>query len=113
MSKSTTVKATAPVIRKWAEDNGLIKPGQRGRLGTDVIKAWNASHSRSQRYPLTYERKPAPTVKVTAKAPGKAPVTRKVNLMDVRSRAAKAGVFTSTRGRIPQDVLQRAVLGEF
>lgn len=112
MSKKST-PITATVVRKWAEDEGLIPAGQRGRLGTDVIKAWNARVSRGQRYPLTYERKPAPTVKVTAKAPGKAPVTRKVNLMDVRQRAAKAGVFSGTRGRIPQDVLQRAVLGEF
>lgn len=113
MAKSTkVVPSTAPEVRAWAEAEGLIEPGQRGRLGSDIIKGYNKTVSRGRRYPLTYDRAPKPTVKVTAHN-GKVPVTRSVNLMDVRQRAAKAGVFHGTRGRLPKSVLQDAVLGKF
>lgn len=110
MSKSTATTAT--VVRQWAESEGLIGKGQRGRLGTDVIKAFNATVSRSKRYPLTYERKPAPTVKHTAKAQGRPPVTKAVNFADVRKRAQSAGVDVGARGRLPRNVLDMAVLGQ-
>ena len=103
---------TATVVRSWAEGQGLIGSGQRGRLGTEVVKAYNKAHPRNK-YVITYTKAEAPKVKVTAKAPGKAPVTRKVVVSEVRAAARKAGVEVPSRGRLPQSILTRHVLGEF
>lgn len=113
MSKHTKVTpASAREVREWAESQNLIGTGQRGRLGSDVIKAFNKTVSRGKRYPLTYEKAPAPTVKHTAKVQGRPPVTKSVNLAEVRSRALAKGVTVGARGRLPKSVLDAAVLGQ-
>lgn len=113
MSKHTKVTpATAREVRQWAEAEGLIGKGQRGRLGSEVIKAFNKSVTRGRRYPLTYEKAPAPTVKHTAKVQGRPPVTKSVNLAEVRERALAKGVTVGARGRLPKAVLDAAVLGQ-
>lgn len=104
---------TATTVREWAVQNGFPNvAGQRGRLGTEVVAAFNRKHPRNK-YVITYTKAEAPKVKVTAKAPGKAPVTRKVVVSEVRAAARKAGVEVPSRGRLPQSILTRHVLGEF
>lgn len=103
--------ATATEVRTWAEENGLIGEGQRGRLGHSVITQFNKAH-RSSKYVFNYGSGPAPKVaKVTAKADGRPPITRTVNLMEVRAAARAAGHDVGNHGRLTQDVLQSFVLG--
>src|SRR6478609_2989782 len=79
MSKRTpkpTVQAT--VVRQWAEENKVIKSGQRGRLGTSVIDAYNKANPKAK-YPVTYRPQAEAKIKhtVTVERNGrKVPVTR-------------------------------------
>lgn len=91
MAKSTPAAVT---VRKWAEENGHVKAGQRGRLGTAAIDAWNAAHPK-EKYPVTYRPAAEPSIKhtVTVERNGrKVPVTRALPKSQVRALAAEAGL---------------------
>lgn len=108
MSAPTKVRVSASPaqVREWAEDQGLIKAGQRGRLGAPVIKAYNKANAVKHT-----ETAFVPTIKHTAK-PEKGPkVTRTVNVALVRKAAKEAGVFAGERGTLPTSVLDAYVLG--
>lgn len=106
MSKSTKKPAvTAPEVRAWAEEQGLIPAGQRGRLGTDVATAWNKANPR-RKYVLTYSRKAEPVIKHTVKVKGKPPVTRTLPQSKVRALAVEAGF--GARGKFSPAALDAA-----
>ena len=93
-----TAKQTPPTthdVREWAEANKVIKPGQRGRFGTDVVAAYNKAHPRNK-YVITYSKRAEPTIKVTGRKPnrkgGTTPVTRTLPVSVVRSVAQSGGV---------------------
>lgn len=91
MAKNTPQAVT---VRQWAVEHDLIKAGQRGRLGTSVIDAWNAANPKNK-YPVTYRPQPEPSVKhtVTVERNGrKVPVTRSLPVSRVRSEAQAAGL---------------------
>lgn len=103
--KNAAAPVTAPEVRAWAVAQGLIKAGQRGRLGTDVATAWNKANPR-RKYVLTYSRKPEPVIKHTVKVKGKPPVTRTLTVTEVRNRAVAAGF--GKRGILPKAALDAA-----
>lgn len=91
MSKNTP---SAVTVRQWAESNGKIEKGQRGRLGTSVIDAYNAENPKAK-YPVTYRPAKESTIKhtVTVERNGKKiPVTRALPKSQVRALAAAAGL---------------------
>ena len=93
-SKNKDNTATAPTareVREWAEGKGLIPPGQRGRLGTHVVDAFNKGKRGNKRYTINYTRKPEPTVKHTVKREGKPPVTKTLPVSQVRALAVETG----------------------
>lgn len=100
------VSASPTQVRVWAIDNGLILAGQRGRLGAEVIKFYNAAHALKHT-----EHTFVKTVKVSAKPAKGRTVTRTVNVSQVRAAARAAGVEVGARGRLPKSVLDAAVLG--
>lgn len=107
MAASIRVSASPAQVRKWAEDNGLIKEGQRGRLGESVKKAYNKSNG------VKYvEGAHVKTVKHTAKPEKGRKVTRTVNVALVRKAAVEAGLFDGKRGTLPTSVLDAYVLGQ-
>lgn len=108
MAASNTVRVSASpkAVRQWAESQGLIKAGQRGRLGAPVIKAYNKAH------PVKHsEAGYLPTVKHTAKPAKGRKVTKTINVTQVREAALKAGVKVGARGTLPTAVLDAYVLG--
>jgi len=111
MSKRTpkpTVQAT--VVRQWAEENKVIKSGQRGRLGTSVIDAYNKANPKAK-YPVTYRPQAEAKIKhtVTVERNGrKVPVTRSLPKSEVRSLAKAAGF--GERGILPKAALDAAFL---
>ena len=114
MSASIRVSASPAQVRKWAESNvnpktgnPWIKPGQRGRLGAPVIKAYNAANGVKHT-----ESEYVPTIKHTAKPEKGRKVTRTVNVARVRAAAKYAGVFDKERGTLPKSVLDAYVLGD-
>lgn len=36
---------TTPVVRAWAIENGLLRPGKRGRIGAAVVEAYAQHHT--------------------------------------------------------------------
>lgn len=108
MAASNTVRVSASPaqVRAWAESQGLIKAGQRGRLGAPVIKAYNKSHAVKHT-----ENGYLPTVKHTAKPAKGRKVTKTINVTQVREAAQKAGVKVGSRGTLPTAVLDAYVLG--
>jgi hypothetical protein len=107
MSASNTVRVSASPsqVRAWAEAEGLIKAGQRGRLGAPVIKAYNAKHGVKHT-----ESKYAKTVKVTAKPAKGRKVTRTVLIPEVRAWASDNGFKVGPRGTLSAEVLSAYVL---
>lgn len=108
MAASNTVRVSASPaqVREWAEKQGLIKAGQRGRLGAPVIKAYNKAH------PVKHtEAKYLPTVKHTVKPPKGRKIERTLVTNEVRKAAVKAGVKVGARGTLPTAVLDAYVLG--
>lgn len=111
MSNSIRVSASPSVVRAWAESVGAIATNadgghQRGRLGADVISAYNAKHGLK-----AVEAAFVKTVKVSAKPAKGRTVTRTVSIPQVRAAARAAGVTVGARGRVPQSVLSAYVLG--
>lgn len=108
MSNATSVRVSASpqVVRAWAESVDAISKGQRGRLGADVISAYNAKHGLK-----AVEASFVKTVRVTAKPAKGRSVTRTVNIAAVRAAANAAGVTVGLRGRINKAVLSAYVLG--
>jgi hypothetical protein len=106
MSASVRVSASPAQVRVWAEAQGLIKAGQRGRLGAAVIKAYNKSngvkHTESQF---------RPTVKHTVKPDKGRKIERTLVINDVRKAAAEAGVPVGKQGTLSTAVLDAYVLG--
>lgn len=51
--------ATVADVRTWAEGKGMTI-GARGRLGKNVVEAYNKAHSR-RKYVVSQEETPAPT----------------------------------------------------
>lgn len=110
MSASTNavrVSASPKQVREWAENEGLIGKGQRGRLGANVIKAYNKSHAVKHT-----ERQFVPTIKHTAKPAKGRKVTRTVNVTQVRSWARDKGLAVGERGTLPTSVLDAYVLAD-
>lgn len=107
MSASNTVRVSASPsqVRQWAVEQGLIKAGQRGRLGAPVIKAYNKAHAVKHS-----EASFLPTIKHTAKPAKGRKVTRTVNVTQVRSWAAENGLAVGARGTLPTSVLDAYVL---
>lgn len=106
MSKSTP---TATVVRQWAESKSLISAGQRGRLGTSVIDAFNAEHPKAK-YPTTYRPKAPKAVKhtvVVQRNGRKVPVTRALPVSEVRKVASAAGL-AGKRGILTKAALDYA-----
>lgn len=100
------VSAPAPAVREWAEKNGLIKEGQRGRLGREVIKAYNKSHAVKHT-----EAKYVKTVKHTVKPPKGRKIERTLVIGEVRKAASEAGVKVGPKGTLSTAVLDAYVLG--
>ena len=52
MSKSTSARPTASVVREWALENGLpVQPvGTKGRIPAATIEAFNKGRRGGQRY---------------------------------------------------------------
>lgn len=106
-SNGVRVSASPAQVRAWAVSQGLIKEGQRGRLGAPVIKAYNKAH------PVKHsEAGYVPTIKHTAKPEKGRKVTRTVNVTQVRVAAQKAGMKVGARGTLPTSVLDAYVLGQ-
>jgi hypothetical protein len=95
------------VVRAWAEAEGLVKPGQRGRLSAPVIKEYNKTHGAKYSGKGKFVR----TVEVKAKPEKGRTVTKKVDPREVRAAAVAAGVSLPARGRLPESVKQAYVLG--
>jgi hypothetical protein len=111
MSASNTavrVSASSKQVREWAEKEGLIGKGQRGRLGANVIKAYNKSHAVKHT-----EAKFVQTIKHTAKPAKGRKVTRTVAVPLVRSWAREQGLSVGERGTLPTSVLDAYVLTKF
>jgi hypothetical protein len=108
MSASNTVRVSASPaqVRAWAEAEGLIGKGQRGRLGATVIKAYNAKHGVKHT-----ESKFVPTVKHTVKPPKGRKIERTLVIKDVRAAAKAAGVEVGPQGTLSKAVLDAYVLG--
>ena len=111
MSKQNKPSAPSAVaVRKWAEEKGLIKAGQRGRLGTGVIDAYNAEQpSRSAKYPVTYRPKAEAKIKhtvVVERNGKKVPVTRSLPKSQVRALAVTGGF--GARGTLSKAALDYA-----
>jgi hypothetical protein len=91
MSKNTPEAVT---VRAWAVEQNLIPAGQRGRLGTAAIDAWNAANPKNK-YPVTYRPAAEAKIKhtVTVEKNGrKVPVTRALPKSEVRRLAQEAGL---------------------
>jgi hypothetical protein len=100
---------SAVVVREWAESKSLITAGQRGRLGTAVIDAYNAEHPKAK-YPTTYRPKAPKAVKhtvVVERNGRKVPVTRSLPLVEVRKVAQAAGL-AGARGILTKAALDHA-----
>ena len=108
MAASNTVRVSASPaqVRAWAESEGLIKAGQRGRLGAPVIKAYNKAHGTKHT-----EAKFVKTVKHTVKPPKGRKIERTLVVNEVRKAAGEAGVKVGARGTLPTAVLDAYVLG--
>jgi hypothetical protein len=106
-SKNTVrVSASPKQVRAWAEAEGLIGKGQRGRLGAPVIKAYNAKHGVKHT-----EKAFAATLKVTAKPEKGRSVTRTVEVKAVREWAKENGLISDKhRGPLAKSVLSAYVL---
>lgn len=100
------VSASPAQVRAWAESEGLIGKGQRGRLGQTVIKAYNKAHGVKHT-----EAKFVPTVKHTVKPPKGRKIERTLNVAAVRKAAAEAGVPVGRQGTLSKAVLDAYVLG--
>lgn len=100
------VSASPKAVRAWAESVGAIPAGQRGRLGADVIAAYNAKNGLKHT-----EKAFVKTLVVKAKPAKGRTVTKRVSVPDVRAAAKAAGINVGERGRIPQTVLSAYVLG--
>ena len=72
---------SAPVIRAWAEAEGLLKAGQRGRVPHAVVKAYREAHGE------------AAPVKVVLSANSR-----------IREWAIAQGLTVGTRGRVSETV---------
>lgn len=108
MAASTQVRVSASpaAVRSWAVAEGILKPGQRGRLGAPVIKAYNAKHGVKHT-----ENKFVDTIKVTAKPAKGRTVTRTVAREAVREWAKAEGLIKAThRGPLSKSVLSAYVL---
>ena len=103
---SVRVSASPQAVRAWAESVGAISKGQRGRLGADVISAYNAKNGLK-----AVEASFVKTVRVSAKPAKGRTVTRTVNIADVRAAANAAGHNVGKRGRLSQAVKAAYVLG--
>lgn len=108
MSASTTVRVSASPaqVRAWAEGEGLIGKGQRGRLGKSVIKAYNAKHGVKHS-----ESKYTKTVKHTVKPAKGRKIERTLVIGEVRAAAKAAGVPVGPQGTLSKAVLDAYVLG--
>ena len=108
MSNATSVRVSASpqVVRAWAESVDAISKGQRGRLGADVIAAYNAKHGLK-----AVEASFVKTVRVSAKPAKGRTVTKTVNIAQVRAAAVAAGHAVGKRGRLDKAVLSAFVLG--
>lgn len=105
-SNSVRVSASPKQVREWAEAEGLIKAGQRGRLGAEVIKAYNKANAVKHT-----ESEFVPTIRWTAKPEKGRKVTKTVNVNRVRAAAQEAGLTVGKRGTLPKSVLDAYVLG--
>lgn len=102
---SVRVSASPKQVREWAEQEGLIGKGQRGRLGANVIKEYNKTHAVKHS-----EAKFTKTVKVTAKPEKGRKVTRTVVIPEVRAWARENGFTVGKQGTLSQEVLSAYVL---
>lgn len=108
MSKKNT--ATAADVRAWALKNDLPAGGSRGRLPADTVEAFNAANDAT--YAPAGERKRKVTaMRVTDKG-RKVPVTRTVNVADVREFAVENGLAKPGRGRLPEAAFQAFALAQ-
>ena len=105
-SNRVRVSASPAQVREWAEGEGLIPAGQRGRLGKAVIKAYNSTHGVKHT-----EREYVKTVKHSVKPPKGRKIERTLVVGEVRKAAAEAGVKVGERGTLPTAVLDAYVLG--
>ena len=105
-TNTVRVSASPAQVRSWAEGQGLIKSGQRGRLGAEVIKAYNKANGVKHT-----EAKYVKTVKHTVKPPKGRKIERTLVINDVRKAAAAAGVKVGAQGTLPKAVLDAYVLG--
>lgn len=107
MSVATVrVSASPTAVRAWAESVGAIPAGQRGRLGADVIAAYNAKNGLKH-----VEKGFVKTKRVSAKPAKGRTVTRTVVVSEVRKAAKAAGHPVGARGRLDKSVFDAYVLG--
>lgn len=106
----------ASEVRAWLRDNaeavGVPAPGARGKLSEAQIKAFE-KHNKGKAFShAAYKPVRKVTAVVTSDNGRKRPVTKNVNLPEVRAAAIDAGIPLGDRGRIPGKVLSAFVAGE-
>lgn len=113
---ATRKPVPASEVRSWlrdhAESAGVPAPGARGKLSEAQIKAFEKGNKGKAFSHATFKPVRKVTAVVVSESGRKRPVTKNVNLPEVRAEAIKAGIPLGDRGRIPQTVLSAFVAGE-
>lgn len=99
------VSASPAQVRAWAEGQGLIKPGQRGRLGAPVIKAYNKANGVKHT-----ESEYVKTVKHTVKPEKGRKIERTIVVKDARAWGAENGFTVGKQGTLSRALLDAYVL---
>jgi hypothetical protein len=105
MSASVRVSASPAQVRSWAEGQGLIGKGQRGRLGAAVIKAYNAKNGVKHT-----ESEYVKTVKHAVKPPKGRKIERTIVVKDARAWGAANGFSVGKQGTLSTALLDAYTL---
>lgn len=100
-------KVSPSTVRAYFDSIGQPIP-VTGRISAEHAAQYNKANKGRPYSPGQYKGK---QVTVTAKPEKGRAVTRKVYVNEVRASAQAAGVAVGARGRLPQPVLEAAVLG--
>jgi hypothetical protein len=111
---SNTKFAPASAVRAFAAEQG-IPMGSRGRLNPVAVEAFNKANKKSRVQFAEKAYKPTVAVRAikTHDSGRKTPVTKAVNVAEVRAAALAAGVEVGKRGRLTQPILAAYVTGDW
>lgn len=105
--------ASPAVVRQWLLDNPVEGQtvGARGKFSAEQITRFNKGQRVYKFETGTFKpTRSVSAIRITDKG-RKVPITKQVNLTEVREEAKKAGVVLGQRGRIPAKVLEAFVAG--